>query len=257
MKVTILGSGSSTGVPAVGLGWGKCDSTEEKNRRTRSSILIELKDLTLLVDTSPDLREQLLASDICSLDAVLYTHAHADHLNGIDDLRGINRAMNAPINIFAMPVTLKEIRKRFSYTLQPLQTPARGFSKPALVPNEVIAGDILYINNVPVQTFEQDHGFSKTLGLRIQGFAYSTDVVNFSEENFEILRGIDTWVIGVFSNKEHPTHVHVKKALEWIDRVKPKRAFFTHLSSDLDFNELRKCLPLHVFPAFDGLQIDL
>ena len=255
MEVTILGSGSSSGVPAVDRGWGHCDPSNPKNRRTRSSIFINANKTKILVDTSPDLREHLLASKIRSLDGVIYTHAHADHIHGIDDLRGINRLMNAPIRVFADAETLNVIGKRFKYTFDPLPKRANGFhTKPTLLPNQVSAGEIINIDNILVQTFDQDHGFSRTLGLRISDFAYSTDLVDLPEQSFKYLSGLHTWVIGVFSYQAHPTHVHLQKALKWIERISPKRAILTHLSPELDFEELNRKLPENVEPAFDGLR---
>ncbi len=256
MLVTVLGSGGSAGVPNITGDWGNCDSKNSKNKRTRSSLLLETNNKRYLVDTSPDIRAQLLSiGGVNSLDGVIYTHAHADHLHGIDDLRAINRAMNAPINIYADQHTLEQIYKRFNYTIQPLPKNARGYFKPTLVPNEIQAGQVLEIEELKIKTFDQDHGFSRTIGMRIGNFAYSTDVVELPEDSFNCLTGIHTWLLGVFSKKEHPTHIHLEKAMKWIDRVKPKRVFLTHLSSDFDYFALKKYLPSHIEPAFDGLKI--
>ena len=253
MEITILGSGSSTGVPAVDRGWGNCNPSNPKNQRTRSSIFINMKKTKILVDTSPDLRAQLLASNIKSLNAVIFTHAHADHLHGIDDLRAINRLMNAPIEMFADGATLDIINTRFKYTLEALPKRAKGyFTKPTLLPNLVNAGEKININNIPIQTFDQDHGFSRTLGLRISNFAYSTDLVELPENSLQYLTGLHTWVIGVFSKRPHLTHVHLDKALDWIEKAAPKRAILTHLGPELDFEDLKRNLPEHVLPAFDG-----
>ena len=256
MRITILGSGSSGGVPMVGLGWGNCDPNNIKNVRLRSSLLIETMGKTILIDTSPDLRAQLLAASVTHIDAVIYTHAHADHLHGIDDLRGINRAMSASIPIYTDQTTLAEIEKRFAYALRPLPDDNKHFYfKPTLEAHTIVAGDTFDVCGVSVTCFDQDHGRSRTLGLRIGDFGYTTDLVNLPEAGFEVLAGIDTWVIGVFGPRPHATHVHVDAALEWIERVSPRQAVMTHLGPDLDYNVLQNLLPNYVNAAFDGLQI--
>ncbi len=258
MRITVLGSGSSGGVPMVGTGWGKCDPSNPKNRRTRPSLLIETEGKVILIDTSPDLRAQLLAAHVTHIDAVLYTHAHADHLHGIDDLRGINRVMDAPLAMYTDQTTLDQIEDRFAYALAPLPESANGYYyKPTLEAHVIAAGDTFEVSGVSVTCFDQDHGRSRTLGFRIGKFAYSTDVVNMPEPAFDVLAGVDVWVVGVFTDRVHPTHVHVEKALGWIERVAPSRAVMTHLGPDLDFDLLENSLPNSVDVAFDGLQISL
>jgi phosphoribosyl 1,2-cyclic phosphate phosphodiesterase len=258
VKVTIMGAGSSGGVPVPGYGWGNCDPNNPKNRRSRPSVLVEIADKRFLIDTSPDLRAQLLAAEITRLDGVIFTHAHADHLHGIDDIRGINRAMNAPIPIYLDAPTLEHIETRFAYVLTPLPDAAKGYYfKPTLEPNLITAGEPFEASGVSVRTCDQDHGYSRTVGLRFGQFGYSTDLVRLPEHGFEVLEGIHTWVIGVFTDRDHMTHVNVKTALEWIDRVKPERAILTHLGPDLDYDVLRDILPDHVEPAVDGMVIDV
>lgn len=258
MRVTVLGAGSSGGVPVAGTGWGKCDPVNPKNQRLRPSLLIETQGKTILIDTSPDLRAQLLAANVTHIDAVLYTHAHADHLHGIDDLRGINRAMSAPIPAYGDASTLSEIEKRFAYALRPLPEDAPNFYfKPTLVAHQIAAGDVFDVCGVSVSCFDQDHGRSRTLGFRIGSFAYSTDLVELPEAGFDVLGGIDAWVVGVFTDRVHPTHVHVEKALGWIDRVAPRQAVLSHLGPDLDYDVLSKLLPDHVDAAYDGFQFSL
>ena len=257
MKVTVLGSGSSGGVPAVGTGWGACNPNNPKNYRMRPSILLDVADKRLLIDTSPDLRAQLLATDVKQLDGVLYTHAHADHLNGIDDLRGINRIMGAPIDIYCDTETLTTLKERFGYVLKPLPDGSNYYYKPVLHPTVIKAGDSFKVAGVQISVFDQDHGFSRTLGYRIGALGYSTDAVNLPDTSFEMLRGIDTWIIGCFTDREHPTHVHLEKALKWIERVRPRQAILTHLGPDLDFDQLLNSLPVGVFVAFDGMKIEI
>ncbi|MSO92719.1 MAG: MBL fold metallo-hydrolase [Rhodospirillales bacterium] len=256
MRVTILGCGSSGGVPAVGLGWGRCRPDNPRNRRLRPSILVQESSTNLLVDTSPDLRQQLLNADVRRLDAVLYTHAHADHLHGIDDLRGINRAMQSAIPAYADAPTWQGIRARFAYALDPLKPDATIIYKPTLAQHEIKAGETLTIAGIPVQAFDQNHGYSRTLGFRFGPIAYSTDLVDLPEEAFEALAGVRTWIIGVLSETPHPTHAHVEKALGWIKRVGPTRAVLTHLSPDLDYDELMKQVPKGVEAAYDGMALE-
>ena len=257
MQVTILGSGGSSGTPAVDWGWGRCDPDNIKNRRTRPSILVEKGTTRILVDSTPDLREQLLAARVREIDAVLYTHAHADHLHGIDDLRAINRAVNAPLDTYADAKTLDVIRTRFSYVLEPLNEGARFYYKPTLAPHEIIDGDLFLIGELEIAAFAQDHGFSTTLGFRFGPAAYTTDVVELSEEAFERLAGVRLWIIGTLVDHPHPTHCDVDKALTWIERIGPDRAVLSHLGGDLDYATLAARLPEGVEPAYDGMRIDV
>lgn len=256
MRVVILGSGGSTGTPALDVGWGRCDPNNPRNRRTRPSILVEEGDTRILVDTPPDLREQLLAADVRWLSAVVYTHAHADHLHGIDDLRSINRNIGAPLPVYGDPVTLAVLRERFGYAVEPLPARARSFYKPTLEPHDLGDGESFVIGQVPVTAFAQDHGFSTTVGYRFGNVAYTTDVVELSEAAFAILEGIHIWIIGTPVAKPHPTHCHVGRALEWIERVRPHRTVLSHLGNDLDYAALAAELPSGVEPAYDGLSIE-
>ena len=255
--MTILGSGSSTGTPAIDRGWGRGDPTNPKNRRRRPSLLVEEGRTRLLVDTSPDLRQQLIAARVSELSAVLYTHAHADHLHGIDDLRAVNRAMGAALDIYADRGTLDVIRRRFPYVFEPLDAGADFFYKPVLVPHEVSSGEAFRLGDTEVVAFEQDHGFGSTLGYRFGPVAYSTDVVELGEQAFTLLAGIELWIIGTLTDTPHPTHCHVGKALDWIERLKPKRAVLTHLGLDLDHATLAAELPPGVEPGFDGMVIEV
>lgn len=257
MRVVILGSGGSTGTPALDVGWGRCDPNEPRNRRTRPSILVEEGDTRILVDTPPDLREQLLAADVRRLTAVVYTHAHADHLHGIDDLRSINRNIGAALPAYADPTTLTVLRERFAYAVEPLPERARSFYKPTLELQPLGDGESFTIGGIAVTAFAQDHGFSTTVGYRFGDAAYTTDVVTLPEAAFAILEGIDTWIIGTPVARPHPTHCHVGRALEWIARVRPRRAVLSHLGNDLDYAVLAARLPSGVEPAYDGLSIDV
>jgi phosphoribosyl 1,2-cyclic phosphate phosphodiesterase len=252
MKVRILGCGGSGGVPLVGGVWGACDPAEKRNRRRRASILVEDEATTLLIDTSPDLREQLLDAGTRRIDAVLFTHAHADHLHGIDDLRGMNRLVRAALPVYADRRTLAVIEERFDYVFRPLE--GASFYKPTLTPH-AIEGEFT-IGGIRVVPFVQDHGFSKTLGFRIGGMAYSTDVVDLDEAAFAALAGTELWIVDCLRYEPHPTHSHLEKTLSWIARVKPRRAVLTHMDVPLDYASLRGKLPPGVEPGYDGLTLE-
>jgi phosphoribosyl 1,2-cyclic phosphate phosphodiesterase len=259
MKLTILGCGGSHGVPVIsgnrGGNWGACDPAEPKNRRLRASVLIEGAGQRILVDTSPDLRQQLLGTDSGWLDAVVYTHAHADHLHGIDDLRMVNVLCKAPLDAYGNKAALEQIRTRFAYVLTPPDPAAQlQFYKPYLIPHE-ISGPFR-IGDVEVVPFEQDHGFSKTLGFRFGPIAYSTDVVGLDEAAFKALAGVKIWVVDAMRFESHVTHSHFARTLEWIARVKPERAILTHMNHMMDYRSVQALCPPGVEPAYDGLVVE-
>ena len=254
MRVIVLGCGASTGVPAIGPNWGRCDPTDRRNRRRRVSVLVEAGSTIILIDTSPDLREQLLDAGVARLDAVLLTHAHADHLHGIDDLRTVNRLMRSAIPLYADGKTLAEIERRFGYVLKPVEEPGR-YYKPTLTPHEIKGP--FEIGGIPIVPFVQDHGFTTTLGIRIGAFAYSTDVTELDERAFAALQGVELWIVDCLRREPHPTHSHLAKTLGWIARVRPRRAVLTHMDQSLDYRELCGELPSGVEPGQDGLVIEL
>ena len=255
MRITILGCGGASGVPAISMGWGACDPDNPRNRRRRASILVEDGDSRILVDTSPDLREQLLDAGIRSVDGIIYTHDHADHLHGIDELREINRVTRQWLPVWATNSVLETAIDRFPYAFEPLETIGDFIYRPMLEAHPVMGP--FSIGNIQVQPFDQDHGYSRSLGLRFGSAAYSTDVVNIPEESFATLEGIDLWIIGCLVDYPHATHAHVAKALEWIDRIKPRRAVLTHMGPRLDYESLRDVLPPFVVPAYDGLILEV
>jgi phosphoribosyl 1,2-cyclic phosphate phosphodiesterase len=255
MRITMLGCGPSWGVPRIGNDWGACDPKNPKNGRTRCALLIEEGGHTVLIDTPPDLRQQILAADIRRIDAVLFTHAHADHSHGIDDLRSINRMIGKPLPIFTDPTTMSELQARFRYIFTPVDTAAPTFYKPSVEPHEVTGP--FKAAGMTIVPFEQDHGFSKTTGYRFGRFAYSTDVRTLDETAFAALDGVETWVVDCIRHAPHPTHSHLAQTLSWIERVKPKRAILTHMDETMDYETLRRSLPAGVEPGYDGLVIDI
>jgi len=257
MRVTVLGCGGSNGVPLIGGSWGDCDPSEPRNRRRRSSILVEQGDTRILVDTSPDLREQLIDARVDWITAVVYTHAHADHLHGLDDLRPLNYLMKRSIPIHATPETLAEIDQRFGYALEPVPPGVEVF-RPVLTPVP-ITGPSFRVGGIDVHWFPQDHGpGGETLGLRFGKAAYSTDVARLPEAAFDILAGVDLWIVDCLRHgPPHPTHANYEQALSWIERVKPRRAVLTHLSHHMDYRRLTGLCPPGVEPAYDGMVIEL
>jgi phosphoribosyl 1,2-cyclic phosphate phosphodiesterase len=253
MKVTILGCGASWGVPAVGPDWGRCDPVEPRNRRRRCSLLVESRNAVLLIDMAPDLREQLLAANMARLDAVLLTHAHADHLHGIDDIRIVNQLIGKALPIYTSPEALAEVERRFGYALLP--APEKPLYRPALI-GQPIDGPFTAAG-VRIIPIAQDHGYSMSLGFRIGPVAYSTDVTALDEIAFAALAGTEIWIVDCMRREPHPTHSHLAKTLAWIDRVRPRRAILTHMDQSLDYRELCAELPGGVEPGYDGLAIEL
>jgi phosphoribosyl 1,2-cyclic phosphate phosphodiesterase len=262
MRVILLGTGGSAGVPLIGGAdgsgdWGSCDPAEPRNRRTRASIVVESDSgMRLLVDTAPDMREQLLACRVPRVDAVLYTHPHADHITGIDDIRILNRIVGRPLDAFATKATVEELTRRFSYAFRPWQPP--GFFRPVLVAREVAAGETVATAGMQVRLFEQDHGFIPSLGLRIGSFGYSTDVVGLDEAAFAALAGVDTWVVGCFLRQgPHTTHADLPQVLDWARRIGARRTVLTHMGTDMDWRWLSANLPAGVEPGYDGMALEL
>ncbi|HEU5046352.1 MAG TPA: MBL fold metallo-hydrolase [Rickettsiales bacterium] len=255
MKITVLGCGASSGVPAIGCDCPVCTSENPKNKRTRVSILVESGDTRILVDTPPDMRMQCLREGIKTVDAIIYTHAHADHISGIDDTRSFNYQNNAPVPIYSEHITLKQLQDKFAYCFLPPKPTTLGWFRPCLVPTIVEPPQPFTIGSVEVKPFWQQHGPNRSLGLRFGNMAYSTDVNELPEESLQILEGVDYWIVDCLRYEAAPTHAHLALTLGWIERIKPKAAYLTHMSHGLDYDTLLKELPENVFPAFDGLVI--
>jgi|SRR5690242_637284 phosphoribosyl 1,2-cyclic phosphate phosphodiesterase len=262
LKFTILGCGSSGGVPRPAFGWGDCDPTNSKNRRRRTSLLLERRGTCgitrVLVDTSPDLREQLLAAQVDWLDGVVFTHEHADHTHGIDDLRALVMSKHRRIDVYLDEPTAAALHARFGYCFR---SPP-GSEYPPIVTEHrlepykpiVIQGEGGPIAALPLP---QEHGNIASMGFRFGNLAYSCDLSGLPAATAAALEGLDVWILDALRYRPHPSHFSVEDALHWIGVLRPSRAILTNLHSDLDFDQLRAKLPSHVEPAFDGLTIEL
>ncbi len=266
-KFTILGCGSSGGVPRPALGWGACDPTNPKNRRRRTSLLIERRTRSnpapqageagvtrALVDTSPDLREQLLDAEVDRLDGVLYTHEHADHTHGIDDLRALSIKQRQRIDVYLDERTSDMMRTRFGYCFQ---SPPGSEYPPIVREHRLAAGQAVTIGGpggpITALPFLQAHGDMDSLGFRFGGVAYSADIGGLPPQSAAVLEGLDVWIVDALRDRPHPSHFSLADALAWIEQLRPRRAILTNLHADLDYEDLRRKLPPHVEPAYDGM----
>lgn len=257
MKVRVLGCGAAGGVPSLSRGWGACDPGNPRNRRSRPSVLVTGDDGTrILVDTSPDLRDQLLDAGTNCVEAVLYTHEHADHMHGIDDLREINRVSRRNLPVYGQANVLDSVRTRFGYVVGAVAAD-ESIYKPMLDLHPITLGEVFQVGGVGVLAFDQDHGFSRSTGFRFGPLAYSTDVVDMPEESFRALTGLDTWIVSCLSLDPHPTHAHLARVLDWVERLRPRRTILTHMTPSLDYDRLRAMLPPDIQPAYDGLEIEV
>lgn len=260
-KLTILGCGPSGGVPRVGPNWGACDKNNPKNRRLRCSVLIERLSehgaTKILIDTSPDLREQLLSARVKHLDGVLFTHDHADHTHGIDDLRPICFAMKKRVNIYCDETTAVSLTQRFSYCFA--KNIGAGYN-PILRENIIEPRVPVKINGaggeIEVLPIEQRHGDITSLGFRIGNLAYSPDISDLPDISRPQLHNLDVWIIDALRYTSHPSHFSVSQALAWTKKIGPKKAIFTHMATDLDYAKLKADLPKGIEPAYDGMEIE-
>lgn len=257
---TILGCGSSGGVPRLGGLWGACDPENPKNRRSRCSLLVEcvtdLGTTRVLIDTSPDMRQQLLDAGVGYLDAVLFTHGHADHVHGIDDLRMIVFNRRSRLPVWADLKTQERLFESFGYVFEQPE----GSLYPPLLDMNTIDGDVVITGDggdITFQPIRVGHGSIDALGFRINSAAYLPDVAEIYDESWPLLDGLDIWILDALRRTPHPTHIHLERALEWIARVAPKHAVLTNMHIDLDYETVKNETPANVEPAFDGLRLTL
>lgn len=255
VRVRVMGCGNSVGVPATGGFWGECDPDEPKNRRNRASLFLQHEQTNIVIDTSPDLREQLnQIAPVKHLDGVIYTHPHSDHIHGIDDLRVLWKQMKRHIDIYGNKATVDELQQRFSYIFH--GSDDKFF--PSFLTPHVVAGHRV-IAGLPFKFFTQDHGTCETLGIRLGDFAYSTDMVNLDENALRALQGVKTWIVdaGGHWNESNPVHAGIPQILRWVERLKPEMTYLTVLSPSMDYSALCANLPPHVRPAYDGLELQI
>lgn len=257
MKVTMLGCGPSQGVPVVGNRWGDCDPSNPKNIRTRPSIVVEDNGTRILVDMSPDVRGQLLSNEINSIDAVLFTHLHYDHVAGIGELRTLSHLAKRRLEVFATQDVLDGLATNAGYLFRSEASDDAELYKPSADAVPITYGTPFDAQNVTVVPFMQDHGICETAGFRFEKFAYSTDTVDLNDDAFAALEGIEVWIVDCLRQKPHPTHAHFDRTLEWIDRVKPKRAIFTHMNFQTDYEQTLALCPDGVEPGYDGMILDI
>ena len=264
LRLTILGCGSSGGVPRVAQGWGACDPAEPRNRRRRCALLVErVADdgsgvTRVLVDTGPDLREQLLDARVDRLDAILLTHAHADHIHGIDDVRPLVILGRKRLDCHMDEPTSTMVRKAFGYIFQ---TPEGSNYPPLLNERRLTPGEPVRIDGpggvVEATPFRLSHGEIDALGFRFGDAAYTPDLNDVPPESLRFLEGLDLWIVDALRYTRHPSHLSLAEALDWIARMQPARAVLTNLHSDLDYRRLHGETPAHVTPAHDGMRLEL
>jgi phosphoribosyl 1,2-cyclic phosphate phosphodiesterase len=255
LKLVMLGSGTSSGVPRIGGDWGKCDPKNPRNRRTRVSILVESPTTRILVDTSPDMREQLLAADVIHLDAVLWTHDHADHCHGLDDLRQVMHYRGTAVPGFAHPATLSALKSRFAYAFDGRD----GYR--ATIAGTELPSEGAMIGDIRVHMVDQPHGAIYSSGFRFdfdgKSIAYATDFHEMTSEMIALYAGVDCLVIDALRKRPHPTHPHLGMTLDAIAGIRPGRAILTHMDQSMDYATLAASLPAGVEPGYDGLTVTL
>ena len=253
MQIRILGCGPSYGVPSLNRGFGNCDPTNPKNFRLRSSVLIRDKGTNILIDSGPEVRLQLLYAGRPKLNAVLYTHEHYDHMGGADDLRSIvAQQENASLPVYLPKSALTHFKNMLEYIFQPHTQGTNVFSINTIRPYHSFQ-----VNDVQILPILQRHGNGTSIGYRIGDFAYSTDVISMGEKAFRSLQGVKVWILGVVTPIPNNKHINIATALKWIERVKPERAYFTHMGLRMDYERLCSELPPNIRPVYDGMEIEI
>lgn len=252
MKIRILGSGTSSGVPRIGNDWGACDPLEPRNRRTRASALVEHDGTRVLIDTSPDMREQLLAAEVGTIDAVIWTHDHADHLHGVDDLRQLFHNAGRPVRALARPAMLESTVARFGYVFHG----RTGY--PAVVEVEPLP-DRISIGGIAISVVDQPHGRIASAGLRFEAggcaIGYATDFHDLTPAMRAHYQGLDVWVVDALRRAPHPTHPTLDAVLGWVGELRPARTALIHMDNSMDYRSLLETLPARVEPGYDGLEL--
>lgn len=252
MKCTILGCGGSLGVPQLLCECYVCKSADQKNKRLRSSVYIESASTKILIDTSPDFKEQAIRYKISQVDALLYTHAHSDHISGIDDIKPFAHKAGNKLPTYLNAATYDGICGTYGYLFSSESTVYR----PLLEPHILDDYSKFSVGDIEVISFLQKHGEINSLGFRFGSLAYSTDFNELSAKSLKILEGVDTWIIDCLRYAWAPTHVIYEESLAYIEQVKPRRAILTHMAHDIEYNELKRLLPHHAEPAYDGMMIE-
>lgn len=249
-----MGCGTSTGVPKIGNEWGQCDPEEPRNRRLRSSILVESGGAKILVDCGPDLRQQLLDARVGTLDAVIVTHTHGDHCHGIDELRPVSAAIGGPVPLYGRPESLGELKRRFGYAFE-----LSDFYRPVVDAREI--GEEERFGDAVVRVVDQPHGGPTSLGLRFdeadKSVAYAIDFSDLTDDMAALYQGADVWIADCLTRQPHPTHAHLDGVLGWARDLRIGQLYLTHMGNGLDYRTLVAELPDWAAPAHDGLEIDL
>lgn len=262
LRLTILGCGSSPGTPRITGDWGACDPTNPLNRRTRAAAMIERISRNgvtrVVIDTGPDFREQMIRAGVRHIDGAVFTHGHADHIHGIDDLRGFVLEQRRLMDVHADAATLGRLRQGFGYCFE---TPHGSSYPPILIAHEIEHGVTIHIDGeggtLPLEPLPQIHGDIVSLAFRVGPFAYCTDVSGFPDQTVSRLLGLDLLVIDALQYRPHPSHFSLAQALDWIGRLGPRRAVLTHMHVPLDYQTVMNETPAHIEPAYDGLAIEV
>jgi phosphoribosyl 1,2-cyclic phosphate phosphodiesterase len=257
MRLTFLGTGTSFGVPQIGCDCAVCRSTDPRDKRTRSGAVLEADGSTILIDTPPELRLQLISSGFSRIDAVVYTHEHADHINGIDDLRVFSVRQGKPLPLYGPAETLERLRSSFNYIFDDSVRPYEGTSKPRLTLHRTEPGQMVRIAGVDVLPLAFQHGDLRVFGYRFDRVAYITDIKEIPTAERELLRGLDVLVLNALWWRPHPTHLSIAEAIDTARELDARRTYLTHLTHETGHAELEAQLPAGVFPAYDGLTVEV
>ncbi len=249
MKIRILGCGPSYGLPSLTRGFGDCDANEPKNVRTRSAMLLQEGDTTILFDAGPEIRLQLLKAGAPQLTAICFTHAHYDHMGGAEDVRAFMKDNCRILPVYGTQSDMIALRKQLPYAFHITH-------QKTMEVHHIKPYKSFKINNLEIIPILQRHGERGSVGYRIGDFAYCTDVKSIEPEGWKLLKGVKIWVLGCVTPNENPKHIHLAEALKWVKKLKPEQTYLTHMGSKMDYQTLKNTLPAGVLPCYDGLEID-